>query len=714
LAKEISSDWGVTLRKRAEEILSENPPAVLSVASANVPELIHELKIRKIELELQTEELRRLRLKAEEHRPEGIALQESKEALKESEARYRSVVELARDGICIIQDMTVKYCNPWLAKTWGGTVGEVEGTPFINYVHPEALPAQIERYKRRMAGEPVPATYETALRLRDGRKIDVELNVGRLEYLGQEAEIVIVRDITERKKAANELELERKRLDTVTSNIGAGLALISRDFRTVWTNDLLKSIFGETTGEICYSTYNKQTAICPWCGVQRVFQDNEERVETESHGFDTNGKEVWSQIIATPVRNENGEILGALELVIPITERKAAEEERKRLEEQAQISSRLAAVGEMAAGVAHEINNPLTGILGYSQLLLQQEDIPADLKELLEVIAEGSQRIAVIVKRLLTFSRQTKPARVPVNMNEVIENSLKFRSYVFKSANIQVVTRFDPGLPWLVADPGQLQQVFLNLIVNAEQSMKEAKGNGTLIVVTENKGDNIRISFQDNGTGITKENMRHLFEPFFTTKPPGEGTGLGLSLSRSIILEHGGQIMVESEPGHGATFIIELPMNQAPLPEAAALPPVAGKKPAKAKQGKILVIDDEPVIRRLVKKILTPLGYTVDVSDDPGEFLDNLSAAAYDALLVDIRMPGISGVELYQRIREKAPAMTNKIVFITGDVIGPDIATFLLKNSLPYLAKPFDNLALEARVDAIIRSDQSENPTRVE
>ena len=198
-------------------------------------------------------------------------------------------------------------------------------------------------------------------------------------------------------------------------------------------------------------------------------------------------------------------------------------------------------MGEMAAGIAHEINNPLTGVIGFSQMLLEKQNVPEDIKEDVRIIADGSQRVADIVKRLLTFARQTKPIKTLANLNELIENTLKLRDYVLKTANIDVVTRFDPELPWSVVDPGQLQQVFLNLIVNAEQAMKEAHGKGTLTITTEKKENNIRISFQDDGPGITKENMGHLFEPFFTTKDVGEGTGLGLSLSRSIILEHGGK-----------------------------------------------------------------------------------------------------------------------------------------------------------------------------
>ena len=295
----------------------------------------------------------------------------------------------------------------------------------------------------------------------------------------------------------------------------------------------------------------------------------------------------WRWVISrgTRVMDANGNFLYFIGIIRDITANKQAEKEKQILEEKAQVASRLAAVGEMAAGIAHEINNPLTGVLGFSQMLLENKNVPEDIKENLKLIADGSQRVAEIVKRLLTFARQTKPVKAAANLNELIENTLKLREYVLKTNNINVVTRFDPELPWSVVDPGQMQQVFLNLIVNAEQAMKKAHGKGTLTITTKKIDNNIRISFQDDGPGITEENMGHLFEPFFTTKEPGEGTGLGLSLSRSIILEHDGKMSVESEFGRGATFIVELPIIEALPSEAETATPVVRGTTDSTKQG---------------------------------------------------------------------------------------------------------------------------------
>ena len=255
---------------------------------------------------------------------------------------------------------------------------------------------------------------------------------------------------------------------------------------------------------------------------------------------------------------------------------------------------------------------------------------------------------------LLTFARQAKPVKSVANLNELLDNTLKLREYVLKTNSINVVTRFDPELPWSVVDPGQMQQVFLNLIVNAEQAMKKSHGKGTLTITTEKKENNIRISFQDDGPGITKENMGHLFEPFFTTKEPGEGTGLGLSLSRSIILEHNGKMSVESEFGEGATFIIELPIIEALPSEVEPTTPMVKEGKTITKKSRILVVDDEAGVRTLLEKTLTRAGHSVDVIDDARAALDIIEAGTvYDVIVTDVRMPGMSRIELYPLIIEK-------------------------------------------------------------
>jgi signal transduction histidine kinase len=225
------------------------------------------------------------------------------------------------------------------------------------------------------------------------------------------------------------------------------------------------------------------------------------------------------------------------------------------------VTDRLASIGELASGVAHELNNPLTSVIGFSELLLGK-DVPDDVKEDLRTINKEAQRTASIVRNLLTFARKHPEKKQLVDINNMIQKVLELRAYEQKVSNIQVNTQFAPGLPEIMADGFQLQQVFMNIIINAEYFMIEAHGRGILIITTEQVGDIIQASLADDGPGISEENLGHIFDPFFTTKEVGKGTGLGLSICHGIITAHGGRIYAESESGKGATFVVELPISQ--------------------------------------------------------------------------------------------------------------------------------------------------------
>jgi PAS domain S-box-containing protein len=234
--------------------------------------------------------------------------------------------------------------------------------------------------------------------------------------------------------------------------------------------------------------------------------------------------------------------------------------EERAKQERLYLTDRLASIGEMAAGIAHELNNPLTGVIGLSQLLLDEEMSDGAKKDL-KVICNEAQRAAAVVKNLLTFARQHTAERKAVQINAVVEDVLSLRAYEHKVNNIRVTTRFDNHLPEIIADPFQIQQVFLNIVLNAEQAMIEAHKEGTLTITTERVDGNIKVSFSDDGPGIPPENMRKLFSPFFTTKEVGKGTGLGLSICYGIVTNHGGRIYAQSELGKGATFVVELPVG---------------------------------------------------------------------------------------------------------------------------------------------------------
>jgi PAS domain S-box-containing protein len=401
-----------------------------------------------------------------------------------------------------------------------------------------------------------------------------------------------------------------------------------------------------------------------------------------------------------PMRDEEGKIIGFRGISRDITERKRAEEERKQLEQKAQFSSRLASVGELASGVAHEINNPLTAVIGYAHLLLGRKDIPGDIRRDIEVINEGAQRVAGIIKKLLVFARQSRPERTYVDINEIINTTLELRAYSLQSNNVKVILQLDPDLPMTVADPGQLQQVFLNLIMNAETEVKSIHGGGKLAIKTERAGDSLRISFKDNGLGIAKENLERIFNPFFTTRRIGQGTGLGLSVCHGIVTEHKGKIWAESQLGKGATFVVELPIvddnKQSDIRESVV------RETRKADKARILVVDDEIVIRQFVSQILVQEGHEVKVVDSAEGALEEVNNKDYRAIVLDIKMPGMSGIQLYQHFQEISPLLADKVVFMTGDTMGTATMTFLSRTKAPYIIKPFDATQLKAEINRVL------------
>ncbi|MDD5511597.1 MAG: transporter substrate-binding domain-containing protein [Dehalococcoidales bacterium] len=416
------------------------------------------------------------------------------------------------------------------------------------------------------------------------------------------------------------------------------------------------------------------------------------------------GSRFPGELSSSVLSNESdGDPVGFITVIRDITERKKAEAEKLEMERKAQVTDRLASIGEMASGIAHEINNPLTSVVGFSELLMEK-DLPEDLRQDVEIIYDSSQRVAGIVKGLLTFARQHKPVQNRTGINEIIESTLALRKYALETSNIEVEARFDNGLPWTVADTGQLQQVFLNIIVNAEAEMKKAHGRGRLTIRTERAGDRIRISFADDGPGIARENLERIFDPFFTTKEVGEGTGLGLSLSRGIITEHNGALYAESEEGKGATFFVELPIvteEEEKVEDTGAI-----KASEKIIGGRILVVDDEPAILALLNKLLGGEGYDVATSGSGREALGMIKEQeGYDLIISDIRLPGLSGAELYDELGGIAPSLQKRVIFITGDVISANTREFLKTTGVPCVPKPFDIASLKEEVKRVITGE---------
>jgi signal transduction histidine kinase/CheY-like chemotaxis protein len=437
-----------------------------------------------------------------------------------------------------------------------------------------------------------------------------------------------------------------------------------------------------------------------WIFIRRITQP----LRALSQSAEAVGRGDFSRRVEVTSRDECGELAAAFNQMTENLKRS-----REQLEStvqtlkttQAQLiqSEKLSGIGEFVAGVAHELNNPLTAVMGFSELLERADTEPGH-KRYLEMIRKSSQRCQKIVQSLLSFARRHAPERKLFSVNELMENAVEFLQYQLRTSNIEVILRLAPDLPRAMVDPHQIQQVFLNLINNARQAIEGHQPRGSIRITTETSGPMVRITLEDDGPGIAEANLSKVFDPFFTTKEVGKGTGLGLSLCYGMIKEHGGSIEVRSRLGEGATFIIELPLAregeplmskpEAPIPQVMARREGVGKK--------VLIIDDEESILQMVRDTLSEHGYQVDVARDGEAALRNANRVAYDLALCDWKMPGLNGEQVYERLQTLNPALSERMIFITGDVINDKAQKFLRERNKVCLSKPFSLAEFRAAI----------------
>jgi nitrogen-specific signal transduction histidine kinase/CheY-like chemotaxis protein len=371
-----------------------------------------------------------------------------------------------------------------------------------------------------------------------------------------------------------------------------------------------------------------------------------------------------------------------------VTERRRIEDELA-LQRAARLQSdKLADMGTLLAGVAHELNNPLTVVTGYSSILRETlGDGP--FRERLDRIVSAAERCVRIVRNFLALARQHPPERQRVRPNQIVREAVELLAYPLRVDNVEVRLELADDLPTLWADPHQLHQVVVNLITNAHHAMHAVTGPRRLTIRTRFTAADARVSLAvgDTGPGIPAEILGRIFEPFFTTKPVGQGTGLGLSLCHGIVESHGGTLHVASKPSEGAVFTIDLPVEAAPAGDATETEVVARTLPPGSR---ILVVDDEPDVAGVLTDLLKAQHEQVDTASDGRAALERLAQADYDLILCDVRMPGLDGPDLYRMLSSTRPELLSRFMFLTGDTLNPESWEFVQRTGAPCLGKPFD------------------------
>ncbi len=630
---------------------------------------------------------------------------EGEEKLRRERDWAWSIIETVGSLVVVLdREGRIVSFNSACQTATGYTAEEVQGKVFWEYLLiPEELEGVRAVFQDLRAGQ-FPNSHENYWVAKDGsRRLITWSNTALLDRNG-EVEYIIGTgvDITERRRGEDELRQVNETLSAVIDT--SPLAIIAMDLagKVVSWNRAAEQIFGWREDEVLGQLFPALPA-----DDMAFFRENLERIRygetlsgVERQRQRKDGALVDVALWNAPRRNAAGEVVGAISVIANVTE-------RKRLEEQFRQSQKMEAVGRLAGGVAHDFNNLLTVITGYSQMV--HDALPAGdlLPGYVEEVLRASESAAALTNQLLAFSRRQVVQPQVLDLNTLVANMDKMLHRLI-GEDVELVTVLGPRLPKIKVDPGQFQQVLMNLVVNARDAMPD--GGRITIETAAAKlkkqeapglapGDYVELSVLDTGKGMDEETRRRIFEPFFTTKARGKGTGLGLSTAYGIVKQSGGDIWVTTEPGKGSHFRIYLPAVE----EAAAAGVRSGLAPSQQKGTEtILLVEDETGLRKLVREVLHAHGYVVLQAGDVREALRMCEQhlGAIHLFLTDVVMPHMSGRELAERAIVLRPRM--KVLYMSGyaDVIAGQPATIGLKT--PFLQKPFTPDTLLSKIRAVL------------
>ena len=535
--------------------------------------------------------------------------------------------------------------------------------------------------------------FETRLRHRDGSTVPVEAHLERVAFEGRAFLHGVFRDVSERKRTEEARSASEALFRAAFDGVPIGMALIDWGGRVLETNRAMLLIVArgedEVRGHPALELIHPDDAEAARSAFHTLREGGALTVDAACRYLRRDGTYAETQFRVRALTDAEGGFRYALAMVEDVTD-------RRRMEAQLRLADRLASVGTLAAGVAHEINNPMAFVLAnleYAVGELRRTGVAREVLTALEEAREGGARVREIVRDLKVFSRADDSSRERLDVGRVLHSAISLAANELR-ARAHLEVEIEPTVPVLGSEH-RLGQVFLNLLINAAQAIPEGQVARHFVraKASMHPDGRVRVEISDNGVGIPPEVRARIFDPFFTTKPVGVGTGLGLSICHGIVASLGGEITVDGEPGQGSTFRVLLPA--APEEESAAPPKVAPPPPRKAR---LLIVDDEPLVRRAVQRILSP-PHEVHVRANGREALLALEeGSGFDLVLCDLMMPEMSGMELHGVMAERAPGLASRFVFLTGGAFTPGARDFLQRVPNLRVEKPFEPAALRELV----------------
>ena len=603
------------------------------------------------------------------------------------------IVAALPDAVVVTgMDRRVLAVNEAAAQLLGVDSAALVGEAIADQVAPGERAHVASREDKVLAGEA--QRYETkVINHRTKEERDVAVSSGPFRVDGDLiGTVATLRDITDPKRAQDTLARSEARYRHLVESASDAIVTLDANGRFTTVNHAAENISGYRREELVGQWF---APMLPDDDLPKALGHFQQALAGETGLFETqfyrkDGEvRIISVTYSTPQKDEE-----VLCLIRDVTD-------QKMLQEQLIQSEKMSAIGQLVSGVAHELNNPLAGISAFAQLLLAEKRFPPDQRTAAETIYSEARRASRIVQNLLTFARQHKAEKGPTTLNQVLDDTLELRAYELRVRGIDVRREYDEALPDTMADAHQLQQVFLNLITNAEQAMEKADGHHhRLTVRTRRAGEAVRIEIEDTGGGIPPNLVERIFNPFFTTKPTGSGTGLGLSISLGIVREHEGKIWAENVQG-GARFSVELPIIEPRT--SGEHQSVSTPQPSGVDSLKILVVDDEASVRVSLQRYLATRGHQVETTASGEDALGRLKSGSYDAVIVDMRMPDLSGEQLFERLRSNDPAHAERVIFTTGDLVGDQMRRFLDGTGRPCVPKPFEFASFDQALPAARR-----------